>query len=141
MNSLAGRDTGGLTKCQGVQTSSQSSIPPTHSTVTQSLPCTSERFQKLLCFRCLRVLNVFSPQLFSLHTDLSASLVAFLIMANTDDALPVLPVLPSRGCLCLSTHISSPYGYLSLDEELSPPAQPFNARGACHPRIVEAVAS
>lgn len=85
--------------------------------------------------------NVLRPHLFSLHADLSAGVVAFLIAANTDDALPVPPVLPNGGRLRLGTRLGSPYGYLSLDEGSSPPAQPFNARGACHPRIVEAVTS
>lgn len=57
----------------GVQSSSQPSTPPTHSTFTQFLPSSSEMFLKLLHLQHLRVLNVPSSHLFSLHTELSAS--------------------------------------------------------------------
>lgn len=70
-------------------------------------------FLKLLYIQGLKVLNVLSPYLFPPRTELSASLIVFLITANTDDTLSVLPVLLSRGCFSLSTHLSSPYGYIS----------------------------
>lgn len=134
MNSLAGRGTDALTECHGVHSSSQSSTPPTHSTLTQSLPSSSEILLRLLGTQSVRVLNVLSPHLFSPCTELSVHLTAFLSTSNTDNTPLVLHVLPSRGCLHLSTHLSSPYRYLSLDFHFH-----FDARCACHPRIVDAV--
>lgn len=135
MNSLAGRGTDALTECQGVQSSSQPLTLPTHSTLMQSRLPFTEMFLKLSCIHCLRVLNVLTSHLFSLHTELSSRLRAFLIAPNTDDTRSVLPVLAFRKRL----RLSSPYGYLSLDEGSPPPAEPFKAGGACQPRIVWAV--